>query len=349
MQDFKQQLYVQLKETGMVSSLRSQLRALMVEQLQRDNPRLVKQPSPDRGTVWHQAMNSIIVDYLSSCKLDFTLSVFLKESGVTPTRGMSQAELLQLLGIRPGSQVYENLQADLQATENQPCFATALLKAVQHMAHANNEPHGSGPAGVPMLAAPGSMGTPSTALALRQPNSATSAAVDRPSSSAVLENYMLQYRQECDELLQQEVARRLEHFRDIELNAVRLEESTKYRRLVETEREELQRLHQQHLHALRRKEEEVADSLRAQQRDLESAAHVARQHLLKEEQRLKDVKAQVDWGLNNAKDAMARLTDELNARQRAVTAREEAAEERIAAAKAAAEEAPHKVSGNSKK
>lgn len=229
MEEFKKQLYSQLKDTGVVSQLRSQLRAQLVQQLQKGTGgAALGQPALQRGaqlTIWHKAMNSLIADYLAATQLHFSASVFLQEAGLSPSDALSQRELLQLLGIREGSPAHAYLTAELGAAENAPCLATALLQALQRLASEHGPPAASEPL---------EQNVPHNALALRPapgalvPAAPLSPLTERPSALA-LEHHMLAYRAECDERVRQEIARQVAHLRDVELTALRLEEGSKHR------------------------------------------------------------------------------------------------------------------------
>jgi oral-facial-digital syndrome 1 protein len=67
----------------------------------------------------------------------------------------------------------------------------------------------------------------------------------------------------------------------------------RYRQQLEADRLELERIHAERLGRLAAREEEVSEKLRRQQRDVEGIAYSQRQRILAEEDRLRNMKAEV--------------------------------------------------------
>jgi oral-facial-digital syndrome 1 protein len=67
----------------------------------------------------------------------------------------------------------------------------------------------------------------------------------------------------------------------------------RYRQQLEADRVELERIHAERLARLAAREEEASEKLRRQQRDVEGIAYSQRQRILAEEDRLRNMKAEV--------------------------------------------------------
>jgi hypothetical protein len=67
----------------------------------------------------------------------------------------------------------------------------------------------------------------------------------------------------------------------------------RYRQQLEADRAELERIHAERLARLAAREDEVSEKLRRQQRDVEGIAYSQRQRILAEEDRLRNMKAEV--------------------------------------------------------
>jgi oral-facial-digital syndrome 1 protein len=67
----------------------------------------------------------------------------------------------------------------------------------------------------------------------------------------------------------------------------------RYRQQLEADRAELERIHAERLARLAAREEEVSEKLRRQQRDVEGIAYSQRQRILAEEDRLRNMRAEV--------------------------------------------------------
>ena len=151
-----------------------------------------------------------------------------------------------------------------------------------------------------------------------------------------VEGRMASYRQEIEEQSKAEIERRVTRVREVEVAAVRLEEAMKHRKSTESERLELDRMHQERLSKLRQREEDLMDKLRQQQRDVESVAYEHRQKILREEERLRGYKDEVQQQLDARGSQLKNIEKTIEMRERAVTAREAAAEKKIAEATEAA-------------
>lgn len=151
-----------------------------------------------------------------------------------------------------------------------------------------------------------------------------------------VEARMAAYRQEIEEQSKSEVERQVSRVRDVEIAAVRLEEAMKHRKSSESERLELDRMHQDRLSKLRQREEDLMDKLRQQQRDVESVAYEHRQKILREEERIRSFKEEVQQQLDARGTQLKNIEKTIEMRERAVTAREAAAERKIAEATEAA-------------
>lgn len=63
--------------------------------------------------------------------------------------------------------------------------------------------------------------------------------------------------QECDDMVRDDVAAQVSRVRELEISAVRCEEAAKYRKMIEAERREMDRIYQDRLSKLRQREEEL--------------------------------------------------------------------------------------------
>lgn len=95
--DFRKQLFAQLHASGVVNSLKSQLRTQMLAQLQSRYAAGVQPPSDEKPSLARRAVNSLIAEYLGWSKYDYTLSIFQPESGLSSSSAaaLSAEEIMQ--------------------------------------------------------------------------------------------------------------------------------------------------------------------------------------------------------------------------------------------------------------
>ena len=86
----------------------TQLRAQVLSRLQH-NGASVAPPESGADALFKRALNSIIAEYLSACHMNYTLSVFQPESGLSGTVHLSHGELARVLGLKPGSLLHSAL------------------------------------------------------------------------------------------------------------------------------------------------------------------------------------------------------------------------------------------------
>ena len=90
--ELKDKLALNLKENSIGGKLKSQLRYFLIQRLQS------KTPITNTKGLLLKAVDSLIIDYLRNYEHDFTLSVFLPESGLDHFSNVS-IQPLQLFGI----------------------------------------------------------------------------------------------------------------------------------------------------------------------------------------------------------------------------------------------------------
>uniref|UniRef100_A0A2C9KXP3 Uncharacterized protein n=1 Tax=Biomphalaria glabrata TaxID=6526 RepID=A0A2C9KXP3_BIOGL len=114
-EELRNRLYHSLRNRGFVDSIKSQLRNSLVTELQQTvhGPLTLKDLNiPEEGSLLHRASNSLVANHLSACQYEYTLSVFLPESGLSQDKKFEALDLLKLLNISPLSRLYQRLIAE---------------------------------------------------------------------------------------------------------------------------------------------------------------------------------------------------------------------------------------------
>ncbi|WIA40584.1 hypothetical protein OEZ86_013925 [Tetradesmus obliquus] len=327
-EELKQQIYSQLKKAGVVSSLKSQLRMQLLDQLRKlagpDAVRAAGTGTDQTRSMWHAALNCMLAEYLQASNCQFTLSVFNSETDTAPGQpAYSTEELCQLLRLDRQPQLLQRVQ---ELLPSHGCLVLALLQALASS--------GGGPTTADsscQTSRPGQLdGLKGRLLQLEDAYMAKAAQKATADPRLTLDQQMSAYKKECDELVELQVAARVARIREVELAAARQEAAAKYRQQLEADRQELERIHSERLARLAAREEAVGEKLRRQQRDVEGIAYSQRQRILAEEDRLRGMKAEVGRQLEVQEQLLHGLEAQLKERERAVSARELAAETKLA-------------------
>ncbi|XP_068703623.1 centriole and centriolar satellite protein OFD1-like isoform X2 [Montipora foliosa] len=112
-EEFRRNLFQAFQSRGVLEALKTQLRNRLIAELQETTgqPGLVqKSQSMVTDNLYELAANSLIADHLKRCKYEYSLSVFLPESGLQESKLLTIRDVLLILKISAGSQLYKHLE-----------------------------------------------------------------------------------------------------------------------------------------------------------------------------------------------------------------------------------------------
>jgi hypothetical protein len=81
--ELKKNLYDSMKNTGVLNSLKSQLRSKLYDQLRLKNEKTDVNLNETRNRLTFKIAVSLVADMMNKCDMPYAMSVFLPESGVT--------------------------------------------------------------------------------------------------------------------------------------------------------------------------------------------------------------------------------------------------------------------------
>ena len=309
--------------------MQSQLRAQLLAQLKRGKVIQLSPAPGDRPSLKRRALNHLIASYFAACPYSYSLTVFKEEAACgggsqsEPSTLLSEDEVMDVFGIEPQSFLATAIAAHRGAL-GEKGGRSFLLGLV----HALSELSDSKLMGKAILVA--------DQFESKQDQTHRSLKLSGKETGGWMQGQvearMAAYRQEIEDQSKAEIHRQVTRVRDVEIAAVRLEEAMKHRKSSESERLELDRMHQERLSKLRQREEDLMDKLRSQQRDVESVAYEHRQKILREEERIRSYKDEVQQQLDARTAQLKNVEKTIEMRERAVTSREAAAEKKIAEA-----------------
>eukprot|EP00058_Branchiostoma_floridae_P015501 XP_002600989.1 hypothetical protein BRAFLDRAFT_232541 [Branchiostoma floridae] len=336
-EDLRQQLYHTFKERGLLDSLKSQLRNKLITEL-RSSGRSERVPRPvdipEGGSLLHRAANSLVADHLQKCSYDYTLSVFLPESGMSRDQLLTTSDFLQLLRVNPQSKVHKSL---MSVSMNCALFLAGFLwqllcELSSALPQGLTEDIGCQTDTTTL--------PPSASLndKLRSVDERFSVQRDQlaASSALTIEDRMLSYQRKVDEHARSQVKQEVAHFKETELVRMKLEEKEKTRREMDAIRRELEQEYRTKSDALLARERNAIERLQKQQEIQDKEMHAQRQAILEELETVRNREAQArreaevnDRAVQIEQDKMKSLEENIHRREEAVRNIEETYEKRL--------------------
>ncbi|KFZ61284.1 Oral-facial-digital syndrome 1 protein, partial [Podiceps cristatus] len=234
-------------------------------------PRAV--PSDD-SSLLITASNSLVADHLQRCGYEYSLSVFFPESGLEKKKLWTMQDLLQLMRINPKSSLYKSLTSG-NRKENKGFLMQILIGLTEH--HLSKQTHDTE---TQTTSVPPYRESLAEKLQLIDEQFADSYPQHQKYES--LEVKLHEYRKEVEKQLQAEMCQKLEHFKEVEIAKIKMEEKAQTQKEISELRHELERTHQAKSEALISREKNAIERLQKQQEIEAKEVYVQRQSLLKD-------------------------------------------------------------------
>ncbi|KAK7460735.1 hypothetical protein BaRGS_00038850, partial [Batillaria attramentaria] len=243
-EELRNRLYHSLRNRGLVNSIKSQLRTNLITELQQSvqGPLTVRDLEPrESEPLLLRAANSLVADHLRQSQYEYSLGVFLPESGLAQDKVFQPEDLLRLLHISPQSRLYKRLWMKSE-TEGTKGLLWQILSEVAAL-HANAT-QDSG------IQADLSRHGPITSLD------------DKLHS---LEELYSSRRDELGRSSRSSLKLELARLKDSEIARMRMEEKENSRKELEQTKRELQRTYQEKYDALVERERNAIERLQKEQ------------------------------------------------------------------------------------
>ncbi|KFP23772.1 Oral-facial-digital syndrome 1 protein, partial [Colius striatus] len=275
--ELRKRLYQTFKNRGVLDTLKTQLRNQLIHELMHPilngelQPRAV--PS-DESSLLITASNSLVADHLQRCGYEYSLSVFFPESGLEKKKLWTMQDLLQLMRINPKSTLYKSLTSGTRK-ENKGFLMQILIELTEH--HLSKETHDteSQTTSVPPY-------RESLAEKLQLIDEQFADSYPQHQKYESLEVKLCEYRKEIEMQLQAEMHQKLEHFKEVEIAKIKMEEKAQTQKEISELRHELERTHQAKSEALISRERNAIERLQKQQEIEAKEVYAQRQSLLKD-------------------------------------------------------------------
>ncbi|NWW17782.1 OFD1 protein, partial [Falcunculus frontatus] len=276
-EELRKRLYQTFKSRGVLDTLKTQLRNQLIHELMHPilsgelQPQMV--PSED-SSLLITASNSLVADHLERCGYEYSLSVFFPESGLEKKKLWTLQDLLQLMRINPKSGLYKSLTSGTQK-ENRGFLMQILIGLTEH--HLNRETHNTE---TQTTSVPPYRESLAEKLQLIDEQFAGSYPQHQKFESIGVKLY--EYRKEMEKQLQEEMRQKLEHFKEVEIAKIKMEEKAQTQKEISELRHELEKTHQAKSEALISREKNAIERLQKQQEIEAKEVYTQRQSLLKD-------------------------------------------------------------------
>ncbi|NXB27745.1 OFD1 protein, partial [Eulacestoma nigropectus] len=276
-EELRKRLYQTFKSRGVLDTLKTQLRNQLIHELMHPilsgelQPQMV--PSED-SSLLITASNSLVADHLERCGYEYSLSVFFPESGLEKKKLWTMQDLLQLMRINPKSSLYKSLTSEARK-ENKGFLMQILIGLTEH--HLTRETHNTE---TQTTSVPPYRESLAEKLQLIDEQFADSYPQHQKFES--LELKLNEYRKEIEKQLQEEMHQKLEHFKEVEIAKIKMEEKAQTQKEISELRHELEKTHQAKSEALISREKNAIERLQKQQEIEAKEVYTQRQSLLKD-------------------------------------------------------------------
>ncbi|XP_074515244.1 centriole and centriolar satellite protein ofd1 isoform X1 [Sebastes fasciatus] len=277
--ELRKRLYQTFKSKGVLDTLKTQLRNQLIQELK--HPPLtgggpVPRPVPGKSEpLLVSACNSIVADHLRASGYEYTLSVFHPESGLCKDKVFTTGDLLQLLKISHESALYRSLSSNKDHNDKAGFLISLLTQLTHHYTH-----------GLCHDADTQTTNTASYGESLVEKMKMIDKEYEGLNHSGEkwfsFQSKLAPYRKEMEAQMQAEMNTKMQHFKDVEIATVRMEEKAKFHKEFDKLKQELERTYEMKAKALMEREKNAIDRLQKQQEIEDKNLYMQRQSVLKE-------------------------------------------------------------------
>ncbi|NXD81490.1 OFD1 protein, partial [Halcyon senegalensis] len=304
--ELRKRLYQTFKNRGVLDTLKTQLRNQLIHELMHPilSGELQPQAVPsDESSLLITASNSLVADHLQRCGYEYSLSVFFPESGLEKKKLWTVQDFLQLMRVNPKSSLYRSVISGTRK-ENKGFLMQILIRLTEH--HLSKETHDIETQTTSM---PPYRGSLAEKLQLIDEQFADSYPQHQKYES--LEVKLHDYRREIEKQLQAEMCQKLEHFKEVEIAKIKMEEKVQTQKEISELRHELEKTHQAKSEALISREKNAIERLQKQQEIEAKEVYAQRQSLLKDIEAIRTREAELKQRIE-AFEVTQKLQEEKN-------------------------------------
>ncbi|KAL4230641.1 oxidative DNA demethylase [Mactra antiquata] len=333
-EELRNRLYHSLRDKGLVNSMKSQLRTSLVSELKKSvNGKLSIEDLevPESGSLIHRASNSLVADHLSSCKYDYTYSVFLPECGIDKSKMLSNEDILQLLKISPQSRLFKKMTID-HPGKSRKGFLWQLLSELCSL-HSESSLTASTQTDLIKVS---TVSTLDEKMNVLDELFSSKREEQYRTGATALEDKLLKFQRQLEDRFKSEMKLEVSRMKEDEVSRIRLEEKENFRRELDKARKEMERTYQAKFDALVVRERNATERLQREQEMQEKEIYNQRQSILEEieavRQREASMKREIEVFArekNLGNDRTKALEQDLRRREQSITSKEREFDQRL--------------------
>ncbi|KAM9709867.1 centriole and centriolar satellite protein ofd1 isoform 1-T1 [Menidia menidia] len=272
-EELRKRLYQTFKNKGVLDTLKAQLRNQLIQELRSPSLTGVEPApvSPEPRLV--SACNGIVADHLRSTGHEYTLSVFYPESGLSKDKIFKKEDLLQCLQVSSASPLYTLLS---NTENNDKGFLFSLLTNLAHH-YTHSQGHD-----VDTQTTSFSRYGESLVEKMKMIDKEYEHSCSSEDKMFSFQSKLATYRKETEAQMEVEMNTKLQHFKEVEIAKVKMEEKSKFHKEFEKLKRELERTYEMKARALAEREKNSIDRIQRQQEIEEKNVYMQRQSVLKE-------------------------------------------------------------------
>ncbi|RDD39637.1 Oral-facial-digital syndrome 1 protein-like protein [Trichoplax sp. H2] len=280
-EELKLKLFHNFRQRGILTTLKSQLRKKMVDELQQRQGVLTSNINHSKQTINQLNLdvgNSIICNHLKTYRYDYALSVYLPECNLSEDKVYNIPDIIDFMKFQPNDPFYRKAIA-LTTTAEQ----SLLIVLLDYFLNQNQVK--------PIPRLDNSCQTDQQPILTQEHLNQRLQILDqtvmdshhtRDKNHDSVEDKLIAMEKEIETRCIAQAKVEMERFENVTLTKMRLEERTKYQQELQTIRNELEQDYYQKKEALRRKEEDTMQHLRNQELEKEAQLHLQRQSILEQ-------------------------------------------------------------------
>lgn len=244
-------------------------------------------PSGVSENLCELAANSLVADHLKRFKYDYSLSVFLPESGLDQNKLLTVKDVLLLLKIPPDSLLYKHMETLLDRNRSSKGL---LIELLSHLALSHNCDKSSKGVQTSLQ----QLSSVEDKLQSVEKQYLEDLQKENQKWSSQTEKHLLELHKQWEHKKKKLLNEELEYLKMTEIARVKLEEKEKYQREVQNIRKQFEQEFEVKAKKLKASEKEKLQLLGTQKELQEEEAYVQRQKLLEDMLSLKERESQFD-------------------------------------------------------
>lgn len=290
--EMKTKLFEMFQQSQIESSLKAQLRLQLIQMVKKHTNAESEGEEKDLN-LNRRVINSLLVDFFKSSKFSCSLSIFLPESGMSPTGLLSHEDIIKVLNIEPSSKLFrllnpsqgdneekngKSLNGNSQSLNGEkstsnPSLLETILGALKELEPAKLEKDVQTDSPKPTL---------DMRLHILDEELQLRSETERLAPLRNMEERLLKFQRESEERHRKDLEKHMEQFRETELARVRSEEKRKLQDSNEAWISEQEKKYSERYEKLKQREEESVHKIQERNREMTREDYDQRQKFLQD-------------------------------------------------------------------